>query len=162
MKRPILLFISLMIIAALGGASFWLLKNSQQSAAYLGLPAAPCVDSTKPLVQNFTVRIAITVNGADAPLSPTIGHDPGDCLRVLYTNDASGVVNVTANDSSAYTLGAFFGVWRQKFDATHFMGYPIDGTHALAITENGDPVTTGPATALIPNATYDLTYTASP
>ncbi|MDE1970038.1 MAG: hypothetical protein KGI50_00450 [Patescibacteria group bacterium] len=158
MRTFVSFFVSIIIVIALAGTTSWLLVAAQNSANYLGLPAVPCVDPTQPILQRFTVHIIITLNGAPLPLSPSIGHDPGKCLRVISTNDASGAVIIQSNDHIIYTLGDFFGTWRQKFDSSHFLGHPLDTSHALTIYKDGNPVNTLADTELTPSSTYAIVY----
>ena len=134
MKKKFLLALAVLVLAA---AAFALYRWAVGAPGYYGLPAVACVDSTRPLVQDFSFTLHLDINGQNVPLNPNIGHDPGKCLRVIYTDDASGTVRVRANDATAYTLADFFEVWHKRFSAADFMGHPLGGAHLLAIKVNG-------------------------
>lgn len=148
----------LAIVAALAAAAIWLYQTAQNQAGYYGLPAVACFDSTLPISQNFSVTIRLVANGKNIPLDANIGHDPGRCLRVIHTNDASGVVRVKSNDRQQYTLADFFNVWHKQFSAQEFMGYVVADGHRVAVAVNGVPVSTLEQTPLLAGETLTVIY----
>ncbi len=133
-------------------------RNAQTQSNFLGLPTVPCFNTKEPTTQNYTLHISISVNGADYPLRGNIGHDPGNCLRVVHTEDASGLVYVQTNDRVTYTLQNFFQAWRKTFTATQFDSYEAGNGHALSVSLNGSPQGDIVNTPLLPDATIDVVY----
>jgi len=138
--------------------SAFLYEKSLSESVYLGIPTVPCQDYTQPIQQQFTFRLSITINGKPYTLDSSIGHDYGKCLHTLYTNDSSGKVYVVANDTSTYTLGQFFDVWRKTFNETQIMQYPLTTQDRLEILVNGKKVSTGRNTPLFPNEQIEVIY----
>ncbi len=132
--------------------------NAQTQSSFLGLPTVPCFNTTEPTTQNYTLHISISVNGANYPLAGDIGHDPGNCLRVVHTEDASGLVYVQTNDHVTYTLQNFFQAWRKTFTATQFDSYETGNGHTLSVLLNGNPQGNIVNTPLLPDATIDVVY----
>jgi len=94
-----------LIVAVVGAV--YLYRQADTQASFLGLPTVPCLDPTKPVLQNYTLTVSISVEGRPYPLLPAIGHDPGNCLRAIHTEDGSGRIYVETNDTNRYTLGNF-------------------------------------------------------
>ncbi|HZZ99516.1 MAG TPA: hypothetical protein VFK07_02280 [Candidatus Paceibacterota bacterium] len=154
MRKSVLLI----VIIVIGGVASCLYTTAQNQAGYYGLPVVACVDYTLPMTQKYHLTINITADGKNVPLDTNIGHDPGNCLRVIHTDDASGIVKITANDSDQYTLGDFFNVWHKQFSAQEFMGYIIGTGHHLSVAVNGRMVSTLEDTPLHPNETISIVY----
>lgn len=154
MKKLIILFAFLAVIVAAN----WLYLKSQTSDQYFGIPAVPCQDYTKPILQNFNLTVKISINGTNEPLAPGIGHDYGNCLRTIYTNDSSGTVYVKTNESRPYTLGDFFDVWHMTFNRTEVLNHNTNGGQFITVTVNGQPVQTYENTVLRPNETISIVY----
>ncbi len=153
--KKLIIFLAFLAVIVLAN---WLYLKSQTSDQYLGIPAVPCQDYTKPVLQNFSLNIKISINGNPAPLAPSIGHDYGDCLRAIYTNDSSGTVYVKANTSQQYTLGDFFDVWRMIFNRTEVLNHNTSGGQHIEVTVDGQPVQTYENTVLKPNETINIVY----
>lgn len=133
-------------------------RNAQIQSSFLGLPTVPCFDITKTITQNYTLHVSISVNGKDYPLAATIGHDPGNCLRVVHTEDASGLVYVETNDHVTYTLQNFFQTWRKTFTTTQFDSYQVDTGHTLSVYLNGELQSDAVNTPLLPNSIIEVVY----
>ncbi len=153
--KKLLTFLALLAIIV--GAN-WLYLRSRTSDAYLGIPAVPCQDYTKPVLQDFTLTINININNNRVPLSPSIGHDYGNCLRSIYTDDASGTVHIRANTSRPYTLGDFFDVWHTIFNKSAVLNHTTSQGQQITVTVNGQPVQTYENTELKPNQTINIFY----
>ena len=145
------------LILAIGGAAY-MYQQALVQPSFLGLPTVPCINPTLPVVQDYTLHISISISGRPYPLSPSIGHDPGNCLRVVHTNDSSGLVYVHTNDHVQYTLGNFFQAWRTVFGKGQFAGYRVTAGHSLQVLVNGSQVDTYSATPLEPNANIEVVY----
>jgi hypothetical protein len=148
----VLSFIGVFILAVV------FFRNAQIQSGFLGLPTVPCFDVTKPTTQSYTLHISISVNGKDYPLAATIGHDPGNCLRVVHTEDASGLVYVETNDHVTYTLQNLFQVWRKTFTAAQFDSYQADNGHILSVYLNGKLQRDMVDTPLLPNSIIEVVY----
>lgn len=153
-KKIVRVIIGLLVI---GIAAFFYTQSLSQSV-YVGIPTVSCQDDTKPIVQKFTFTLHITIDGRPYPLNATIGHDYGNCLHEIYTNDASGKIFVAANDRNTYSLGQFFDVWRKTFTDTQIMQYPLHMKDQLHIFVNGKQVTTGRNTPLLPQEKIQIIY----
>ena len=140
----------IVVIVAIVAAAAWLYIESVTQPGYYGLPVVACVDPTEPILQNFSFNLQITMAGKNVPLSGTIGHDPGDCLRVIHTDDASGMVFVQSNFATKiYTLGEFFNVWHKVL---------TPGGQTVQVFVNGNPVTTAENTPLTASTTISAVY----
>lgn len=155
MRRKISIFI---IAAAIATTALWFALSANKETGYYGLPAVSCINPALRLVQDFSLTIKININGADYPLAPDIGHDPGKCLRVIRTDDASGKVIVQSNDNNQYVLRDFFEVWRKKFLKTEVLGYFTDGGRKINVSVNGQPVPTYENTPLTPGRLIEIDY----
>lgn len=154
MKKGYLLA-ALVVITIL---SWWFYQSSKTQADYFGLPTVSCIDPTQAIKEEFTFNLKITINGEDFPLSPTIGHDPAECLREIYTNDSSGVVYVASNDQEKFTLGDFFNVWRESFNKDQLFGNQAVNGHTIEVLVNGQKVNTFDDTELTPNYQIEIIY----
>lgn len=137
-----------LIVIIIAGA--WLYVKSTAQPGYYGLPVVACIDPTEPILQNFSFNLQITMAGKNVPLSGAIGHDPGDCLRAIHTDDTSGVVFVQSNYATkTYTLGEFFNVWHKVL---------MPGGQTVKVFVNGNPVTTAENTPLTASTTISVVY----
>ena len=137
-------------VLAIVAVAAWLYIESVTQPGYYGLPVVACIDPTEPILQNFSFNLQITMAGENVPLSGAIGHDPGDCLRAIHTDDASGVVFVQSNYATKiYTLGEFFNVWHKVL---------APGGQTVRIFVNGNPVTTAENTPLTASTTISVIY----
>lgn len=123
--------------------------NAQSN--YQGLPAVPCIDPTKSIVQNYSVTLHITKDFQEYPLPEDIGHDPGNCLRVIHTNAANQTIFVTANDMQPYTIDDCFKVWHKNMVSI------FSKTHMHVYVEAKE-VNTGEKTLLRPNEHITVVY----
>ena len=119
--------------------------------------AIPCFSVNRPVRQAFQVKIRIKMDGRTYPLDPTIGQD-GKCLHDIFTTDRSGVVHIRSNQTSPYTLGDFFSVWKKPFSDHELFNTSVLGTHSLQVLINGKPVSSYEDTQLMPNQKIDIIY----
>jgi len=144
MKFLIIILIFIFIL----GSSLLLYNYSQIQSSYKGLPTVPCIDPTKPIVQNFSFFLKITINGIAIPLDSKIGHDYGNCLHDIFVNDPSGKVYVQANGNEIFTLGQFFDEWHKTFSQNKL----------LVVKVNGKPVNTYRETVFSPNEVMEVIF----
>lgn len=143
-------FFPIVLFVAAGAVAFSFYRNAITQSGYYGLPAVSCVDPTEPILQDFSFNLQITMAGKNVPLDPAIGHDPGDCLRVIHTNDMSGKVFVQSNFAAkTYTLGEFFNVWHKTL---------VPGGKTVRVLVDGTPVATAENTPLVASTTIDVVY----
>lgn len=131
---------------------------AKKQSTYQGLPTVPCLDYTKPIVQNFVMTIGITIDGKKYPLNPTIGHDYGNCLHDIFVHDASGRVYVEANEQQTFTLGQFFDVWHKTFSQNQIFNYQVDQMHRIQVFVNNKLVSSYRETILKSNETIHIIY----
>ena len=153
--KKIFIFTGLIIVAAL---SVFLYDKAATQSNYEGLPTVPCLDYTKPVVQDFSLTLKITINGNVYPINPNIGHDFGNCLHDIFVNDSSGKVYVKANDMEGFTLGQFFDVWHETFSQNQIFGYQADSSHTIKVTVNGKTLVTYRDTPLKANEVIEIIY----
>ena len=79
-------------------------------------------------------------------------------MRVVHTEDASGLVYVETNDHVTYTLQNLFQVWRKTFTAAQFDSYQADNGHILSVYLNGKLQRDMVDTPLLPNSIIEVVY----
>lgn len=140
------------------GLSFFFYHAALTQSTYEGLPTVPCIDYTKPIVQNFSFTLSIQVDNKPYPLNPQIGHDYGNCLHDIFVDDSSGKVNVRANDNEQFTLGQFFDVWQKTFTPQQIFDLQTSSTHHIVVTVNGKTIDQYQNILLQPNQNIIVTY----
>jgi hypothetical protein len=153
MKRRWLLLFPFAVLVL---AAFWLDASANRQTKYLGLPPTPCIDPTRPLRQDFAFTLRITIDGRPRALDAGIGHDYGNCLHVLHTEDASGLVRLQANDDDAYTLGDFFNTWHWPFGPRLLLGHELEAGQRIQVKVNGAQVETFEQTVLAPGQSIEI------
>lgn len=153
--KKIFIFTGLIIVAAI---SAFLYNKAVTQSSYEGLPTIPCLDYTKPVVQDFSLTLKITINDNLYSINPNIGHDYGNCLHDIFVNDSSGKVYVKANSSDQFTLGQFFDVWHETFSQNQIFNYQTDLNHIIKVTVNGKTVDTYRDTPLKTNEVIEIIY----
>ncbi len=148
----------IILLIAIFGFSAWLYRQSLVQSDYLGLPTVSCIDSTLPVIQQYTFHLSINIGGQDYPLSPSISHDPADCLRDIYTNDSSGIVYVKTNDDSQFALSDFFNVWKKNFSGSQIFSNEAKNGHILEVLVNGRKVNTFGDTVILPGSNIEIIY----
>ncbi|MGH7245320.1 MAG: hypothetical protein ACREGI_00110 [Candidatus Levyibacteriota bacterium] len=147
--------VSVVILLIIISAAVFLTKKAQTQPTYTGITTVPCQDYTKPVRQEFSFTISITIHGKPYPISPVIGQDFGKCLHEIYTNDPSGRVFVKANDDTMFTLGDFFDVWKKTFSATQLGEYQ---NGRIKVSVDGNSVSTIRDTPLSSNESIEITF----
>ena len=140
------------------GLSLFLYQMAQSQSTYQGLPTVACLDYTKPVVENFSFTINIKINGQNYPLGENIGHDSGNCLHDIFTNDPSGRVFIHSNDKETFTLGQFFDVWRETFSQKQIFGYQAINGGQIQVFVDGKAIDTYRDTVLLPNEVINIIY----
>lgn len=116
-----------------------------------GLEPVPCINPTKPFIQNFTFQLMINVQGKIIPLDSKIGYDPAQCLREIHTNDQSGRVFIQSSYDKVYTLADFFDVWRKPFNQNQIFNNYTDSYHSISVYQNDQSVNSFENTPLTRN-----------
>lgn len=123
-----------------------------------GLEPIPCIDPTKPVIQNFTFKLNLYIQGKKTALDPKIGHDPAQCLREIHTNDQSGLVYVQSSYNKIYTLADFFAAWRKPFSQNQIFNNYTDAYHSIAIYKDGQLIDTFGDTPLSADQTIEIIF----
>lgn len=135
--------------------SYSLLSQNMEDASYKGLAPVPCVDSTQQVQQLYTFHVTIVMHNQKMFLPASLGHDAGNCLRVIHVNNPNGTVYVQANDTKQYTLQDLFETGGWKFDTMFFMGEQVNKKN-MTILVNGKQVYSYEKTILIPDSTIKI------
>ena len=149
---------SIIILLCTGYFSIKLYNKALYQSEYVGLPTVPCQDYTLSIKQNYSLSIKIMIHDKAYLLPSNIGHDFGKCLHDIYTNDTSGTIFVRTNDTSRYTLGQFFDVWRVTFNKNQVFGYLTTQSQHIEVFVNNRRVDTYRNTPLLPNETIQIIY----
>lgn len=136
-RLPLTLALALgVIVAALG----YLLYVSQISRAS---------DQEENLALHIHVQLEIIADGRKVPIPAQIGIHPqlwqdheldahGSMnMSPLHTHDATGLIHVESRTLRDYTLGEFFRVWGQPFNAQCILNFCGDGGRRLTLLVNG-------------------------
>lgn len=133
--------------------------SAVHAPTYLGLQTVPCIDRTKPILQSYQFDIRIEENGQNVPVESTIGHDYGNCLHAIHTDDASGGVRIESNYADNLTLGQFFDVWKKTFNDHQMDNLMVGNGHNLKVTVNGQSYMTNLRSILLkPNEQISVIY----
>lgn len=119
-----------------------------QHSSGVEINRVPCIDPSKPLIQNYSFHLSIIIQGKIKPLNPSLGHDPAQCLREIYTNNSSGQVFVHSVSSKPYVLADFFSVSKNF----------TEGYHPVSITIDGNPVVVFSSAPLTPNKNIVINF----
>jgi len=69
----------------------------------------------------------------------------------LHTHDTSGIIHIEAGDNRTFTLGSFFGVWRQPLSQTVVDGESVGSGESIQVTINQQPYSGSPDTVVLKN-----------
>lgn len=152
------IFLAFLCFIGILGCSVFFYHLALTQSDYVGLPTVPCLDYTKPVIQDFALTIIISINGKPYSLNPSLGHDYGNCLHDIFVNDASGKVFVKANDAEQFSLGQFFDVWKSTFTPQQIFSYQVGPSHHIVVTVNGKLVEEYRDIILQPNQTIHISY----
>ena len=154
-KKFLVIFIVLLVVFFF---AYYIEANSKENTVLLGLPEVSCVDPYLPIKQQFIFFMKINIDGANIYLDKNIGHDPGNCLRSIYTNDSSGLVSIESNEYQNYTLNNFFDVWRKNFSKTRLMDKKAENGKIIKVYVNDIQVDTYEDTVIPPNSRITIIY----
>ena len=92
----------------------------------------------------------ITINGQAMPIPANIGIDSTlwkdhsldsygmmSGMAPLHTHDSSGTIHVESTTTRDYTLGGFFQIWGQTFDAQEVLGHTAGPGHSVWMVVDG-------------------------
>lgn len=114
-------------------------------------------EAQEQVVYHIHAHLTIYVNGAMRPVPAGIGivapensspagqpemDSASQCYYWLHTHAQDGVIHIEAPNNTTYTLGNFFGIWRQTLSATQVGS----ATGKVTAYLNGKPFTGDPAT----------------
>jgi hypothetical protein len=122
-----------------GGLVLW------RGAISGGSPTADGVgcSTMEQLSYHVHAHLSIFVEGAPSRVPANIGIRP-DCISWLHTHDPDGIIHVEAPRPHTYTLGDFFGVWKQPLDFGHLLELAPSADQRIVATVNGQPYTGSP------------------
>lgn len=107
----------------------------------------PCGPSER-FERHAHAHLTIVIRGQLRQVPASIGI-PGSTICWLHTHDTSGIIHIEAGDDRPFTLGDFFGVWRQPLGATVVAGERLGRGETLQVTENQRPFTGAPETIVL-------------
>jgi hypothetical protein len=122
-----------------------------QPAAPTPAPATnvPCGPS-EVLTRHEHAHLTILIRGQIKSVPAFIGITAGQ-ICWLHTHDTSGIIHIEAGDTRTFTLGDFFGVWRQPLSATEIDGERVGNGESMQATVNQQPYTGAPETIVLSN-----------
>jgi hypothetical protein len=109
----------------------------------------PCGPS-EVLIRHEHAHLTILIRGQIKSVPAFIGITAGQ-ICWLHTHDTSGIIHIEAGDSRNFTLGDFFGVWRQPLSQTAIGGDTAGSGESVQVTVNQQPYTGSPATIVLSN-----------
>jgi hypothetical protein len=92
---------------------------------------------TTPLVLHIHQHLTILINGHRRGIPALIGFRPPVGFLPIHTHDTSGIIHVESSEVRTFTLGDFFAVWGQPFNAQQILGKHADATHKITMTVDG-------------------------
>ena len=121
-----------------------------------------CLATQTPLSQ---VHIDFYIDGTAETIPSGIGYDSkANCYYGIYTNTATGVVQVALTQADKPTLADFFALWNKPLSATDLAGLQSgakvgSNTESIRVYVNGTQYSGDPAgIALSPHAEIALAY----
>lgn len=157
-KKKVKIIIFLLSFTATILFAWYFMSVADYQAVYEGLPTAACINTTQKIVQDFSFSITIYANDKKILLDPNIGHDYGNCLHEIFTNDDSGTVHITSNTHDQLTLGQFFDTWKKTFDKNQIFQYQTNNNHQIKVFVNNTSVETFEKTLLQANQKIVIIY----
>ncbi len=115
----------------------------------LGLPYLPALGPAGGMAMHWHPQLTITINGQAATIPASIGIDPTlwqdhsldqygmEGMAPLHTHDALGTIHEESRVLRDYTLGDFFRIWGQTFDAQQVLGHPAQSGHRVWMVVDG-------------------------
>ena len=120
-----------------------------QSATPTPPPAAnvPCGPG-EVLTRHEHAHLTIVIRGQLRTVPAFIGITATQ-ICWLHTHDTSGIIHIEAGDNRTFTLGDFFGVWRQPLSQTVLVGERPGSGESIQATVNQQPYTGSPDTIVL-------------
>ena len=131
----------LVLVVLLGGC------NPPATPSPSSASNVPCGPS-EVLIHHEHSHLTIVVRGQLRTVPANIGITATQ-ICWLHTHDTSGIIHVEAADNRTFTLGDFFGVWRQPLSATVLAGERAGSGEAILVTVNQQPYTAAPETIVL-------------
>jgi len=115
----------------------------------LGLPYLPAPGPAGGMAMHWHPQLTITIDGlavtipADIGIDPTLWQDHSldqygmEGMAPLHTHDALGTIHEESRVLRDYTLGDFFRIWGQTFDAQQVLGHPAQSGHRVWMVVDG-------------------------
>jgi hypothetical protein len=137
------LVIAIFIAIAVGGCG--------QSGTSTPPPASnvPCGPG-EVLTRHEHAHLTIVIRGQLRTVPAFIGITATQ-ICWLHTHDASGIIHIEAGDNRTFTLGDFFGVWRQPLSQTVLVGERPGSGESIQATVNQQLYTGSPDTIVLRN-----------
>ena len=160
------------------------LQLTQNPSGQPGFPPRNTTDFSRtwcpnaPLVMHVHILLKITIGTTAVSLPGSIGRNTNftnyECDLPLHTHpDGSGLIHLESPWPYWYTLGDFFGVWKQSYASAYvnqsyssqpivytpndLLGFTVDPAHTITLFVDNQPSNAGP------NLTLDnLDYAANP
>ena len=135
------LVIAILIAIAVGGCG--------QSGTSTPPPATnvPCGPS-EVLTRHEHAHLTIVIRGQLRTVPAFIGITATQ-ICWLHTHDTSGIIHIEAGDNRTFTLGDFFGVWRQPLSQTVIDGERVASGESVQTTVNQQRSTASPETIVL-------------
>jgi len=120
-----------------------------QTAAPTATPSAsvPCGPS-EVLIRHEHAHLTILIRGQIKTVPAFIGITATQ-ICWLHTHDTSGIIHIEAGDNRTFTLGDFFGVWRQPLSQTVIDGERVASGESVQTTVNQQRSTASPETIVL-------------
>jgi hypothetical protein len=88
------------------------------------------------LAMHIHPHLSILIDGQNQVIPGEIGVEPDGDLPI-HTHDDSGTLHIESPVAQEFHLRDFFAVWGQSFTSEDILGHPVDATHPLTMTVNG-------------------------
>jgi hypothetical protein len=86
-------------------------------------------------------ELTIIIDGNKQTIPAEIGITP-TCMNSIHTHDDTGVIHIESPVQRDFTLGDFFAVWKQPFDAMHILDKTAMHAGQITMTINGKSANT--------------------
>ena len=133
--------LSLALAAAIAGCSPSVTPSAPPTS---NVPCGP----SEVLVHHEHAHLTIVIRGQLRTVPANVGITATQ-ICWLHTHDTSGIIHVEAADNRTFTLGDFFGVWRQPLSATVLGGERAGSGEAIQVSVNQQQYTGAPETIVL-------------
>jgi hypothetical protein len=107
----------------------------------------PC-GPTERLEHHAHAHLTIVIRAELRPVPANVGITPGS-ICWLHTHDTTGIIHIESGDDRNFTLGDFFGVWRQQLSDTRIGAERVERGETIKVFENQQPFTGPPETIVL-------------